>query len=63
VLKLPAEEINDSTALGLSQAWDSLRHLSLMLAIEDEFKIEIPDESVSFLISFPLIRDWLKTLE
>jgi acyl carrier protein len=32
--------------------WDSLAHIKLMLALEKEFKIRIPDEEVVTLGSF-----------
>ncbi|MGE5313293.1 MAG: acyl carrier protein [Acidobacteriota bacterium] len=32
--------------------WDSLAHIRLMLALEREFKIEIPDERIVTLASF-----------
>ena len=31
--------------------WDSLMHMSLMLALEDEFGIEFPDEEIAGIAS------------
>ena len=36
--------------------WDSLAQLNLILALEEEFGIEIPDEEAAELTSYPLIR-------
>ena len=38
------------------EQWDSLRHMTLVLAIEDAFAITIPDEEAANITSWPLIR-------
>ncbi len=38
------------------ETWDSLRHLNLILALEEEFEITIPDEEVGDLVNFKLIE-------
>ena len=35
--------------------WDSLRHIQIVLEIEDKFGIEVPDEDLSLLDSFDSI--------
>ena len=42
--------------------WDSLAHIRLMLALECEFHIRIPDEQVVMLASFTDIADAVKHL-
>ncbi|HLP16756.1 MAG TPA: acyl carrier protein [Bacteroidota bacterium] len=37
--------------------WDSLSHIKLMLALEREFAIRIPDEQIVMLASFREITD------
>jgi acyl carrier protein len=36
--------------------WDSLKHMNLILALEEEFGITIPDEDAANLPSFRLIQ-------
>jgi acyl carrier protein len=36
--------------------WDSLRHLTLVLALEEEFGVYIPDEEAGSITSYPLIK-------
>jgi acyl carrier protein len=56
VLNLPAEEIDEHTSSDSVGQWDSLAQLNLILALEEEFGIEIPDEEAAELTSYPLIR-------
>ena len=39
-------EINDATVAGDIDGWDSLMHITLIGAIEDEFEITIPMKDV-----------------
>lgn len=42
--------------------WDSLAHITLMLALEKKFRIRIPDEQVVTLASFADIAAAVKRL-
>lgn len=56
VLNLPADEIDEHTSTDTVHEWGSLAQLNLILALEEEFGIEIPDEEAAELTSYPLIR-------
>jgi acyl carrier protein len=56
VLSLPADQIDDHTSPDTAEAWTSLAHLDLILAIEEEFGVTIPDEEVGDLTSYRLLR-------
>lgn len=56
VLRVPADQIDDATSPDTVEAWTSLAHLDLILAIEDEFGVTIPDEEVGDLTSFRLLK-------
>lgn len=56
VLRVPAGQIDDSTSPDTIEAWSSLAHLDLILAIEEEFGVTIPDEEVGDLTSYKLLR-------
>ena len=43
-------------------AWDSLRHMNLVLALEEEFKVSIPDEDAGNITSYKLIKLVLEDL-
>jgi acyl carrier protein len=38
------------------KTWDSLGHMNLILALEDEFKVTIPDEDAGIISSYKLIK-------
>ncbi len=53
--------IPDDAGLGTLSKWDSLGHLELMMALEMEFGVQIPTESMLELTSIEGIEDYLKT--
>lgn len=55
VFEVPAEEINEETSTDTLENWDSLRHLNLVLALEEEFGISIPDEEVGNMVNFRIV--------
>ena len=42
-------------------AWDSLKHVQVIFAIEDEFGIEIPDEDAEKITTVQLAIDYAKS--
>jgi acyl carrier protein len=63
VFRLNLETIPDDIAYEECPQWDSLSHLTLILTLEEEFGIAIPDEEVQHLISLSLIKEWLELNE
>jgi acyl carrier protein len=56
VFEVPLESIADDASADNIENWDSLRHLNLILALEEEFGISIPDEEVGNLVNYKLIE-------
>lgn len=56
VFEVPIETITEESSTDNVENWDSLRHLNLILALEEEFGISIPDEDVGNLVNFKLIE-------
>jgi acyl carrier protein len=56
VFEIPLESISDDSSYDNIENWDSLRHLNLILALEEEFEVSIPDEEVGNLINYKLIE-------
>ena len=56
VFDVPAETITETSSADDIDSWDSLRHLNLILGLEEEFDITIPDEEVGNLMNFKLIE-------
>lgn len=55
VLELPANGIDGETSSDTVDNWDSLRHMNLVMALEDEFGVSFEEEEMIELISFPAI--------
>jgi acyl carrier protein len=56
VLRVPAAQIGPDASTDTIPAWDSLRHMNLVLALEQEFGVSIPDEDAANLSSYGLIK-------
>ena len=56
VLEVEPGAIGADFSMDSAEQWDSLRHLTLVLAIEDGFGIAVPDEEAANITSWPLIR-------
>jgi len=56
VFEIPVESITDDASSDNIENWDSLRHLNLILALEEEFGVSIPDEEVGNLVNYKLIE-------
>ena len=56
VFEVPESEISEDSSFDSIESWDSIRHLNLILALEEEFAITIPDEEVGNLVNYKLIE-------
>jgi acyl carrier protein len=56
VFEVPLQSIPDDASSDNIENWDSLRHLNLILALEEEFGVSIPDEEVGNLVNYKLIE-------
>jgi len=56
ILRLPAERIGPDAAIGNVPNWDSTAHMRIMLALEDEFGIELNEEQMVEMTSLTKIR-------
>jgi acyl carrier protein len=62
VFHVEASAITNQSSMDTIKGWDSLRHMNLVLAIEEEFHVSIADEDTANITSYPLIRLVLETL-
>ncbi|MRW94379.1 acyl carrier protein [Duganella sp. FT80W] len=56
MLNVDAATINEDSSMDNVPTWDSLRHMNLVLALEEEFKVTIPDEDAGNITSYKLIK-------
>ncbi len=62
VLGVDASTIGEDASPGNIEAWDSMRHMYLILAFEEEFGVRFDDRDVYELVSFKLIELALRDL-
>jgi acyl carrier protein len=55
VLNVPVERITDESDPDTITSWDSLSHLTLVLALESEFHVTLTDDDVTDMLSVGLI--------
>jgi len=55
VFEIPADTITEDSSSDSIDNWDSLRQLNLILALEEEFDVSIPDEEVGNMVNYKII--------
>ena len=56
ILQVDEAAIGPDTSMDTLEAWDSIKHMDLILAVEEEFGVSVPDEEAADLTSYPLLR-------
>lgn len=62
VFKVRPEELTDQTHWGDLERWDSLGHLELLEALQEEFQIKIPPEQALDMFSLGDIKRVVRAL-
>jgi acyl carrier protein len=60
IFNVSLETITDEASPDTIENWDSLRHMNLVLALEEEFDVEFTDDQVVEILSYKLIKIVLK---
>jgi acyl carrier protein len=60
ILEVPPELVTDDFSAASSENWDSVRHLNLVLAVEDAFGVLFDEKEIAGLNSFAAL---LRSLE
>jgi len=56
VMGVPVTDISDESSPDTIEAWESLSHINLVLALESEFGISLAPEDVLEMLSVGLIK-------
>ena len=62
VFNVPKGEIQSDASPDTINSWDSLRHMDLIIGLEEEFDIEFDDENIGNLLNYDLIKKHIKEL-
>ncbi len=60
VMEVDPSELNDDTAYGVFEKWDSLMHMRLVMEIEEEYDVEIPIDEVP---EIKTLKDFYRYIE
>ncbi len=60
VLQIPPQKITDSLAIDNSETWDSLKHMELIVAIEEEYNINLKTSEIVAMTNVKAIRQILQ---
>ncbi len=60
VMDVPAGRLDEKSSMDTVGKWDSLRHMNLVLAFEEEFGISFTDEEIVEMLSVEIIMEILK---
>lgn len=60
VMGIDPSELNEDTAYGTIEKWDSLMHMRLVMEIEEKYDAEIPLDEVP---NIKTLRDFYKYIE
>ena len=56
VLELDPACVGSGTSTDTVPSWDSLKHMRLIIALEEAFDVTIPDDEVITMTSYPIIK-------
>lgn len=59
IFNVERELLNEDTSQKNLSAWDSLRHLNLIVALEDQFEVSFEPEQIAIMTSFATIMEEL----
>lgn len=57
VFTTPVNEIGLDASFNNINNWDSLKHMSLIIALEDEFEIKFNDDEIVDMVDFKIIMN------
>lgn len=60
ILEVSIDDLDENSSQATLESWDSLKHMQLIIAIEEEFDVEIEDIDLIEMISFQTIKDALQ---
>ena len=57
VFEISADQIQDDSSPDTIGSWDSLKHMNLVVALEEEFDVEFNDNEIIEMMNYKLIRE------
>ena len=62
IFQVEPESITSDSSPESIEKWDSLKHMQLVMALEDELGIQFPDDAIPELVTFGAIEEMVAQL-
>lgn len=62
VMEIPVESVHEDSSPDTIATWDSLKHMNLVLALEQSFGVTFSEEQIAEMMSVEIIIATLKEL-
>ncbi len=59
IFSIDPKMVDSNLSIETCESWDSMNHMNLILALEQEYGVKINDDHAVDLISIPLIVEYL----
>ena len=56
VFEIPVNKIKENASPDTIESWDSLQHMNMVVALEDEFQVEFTDDEIFEMMNYSLIK-------
>lgn len=63
VLRIPATDIYDTTEFKNVPGWDSLRHMELIVSLENTYGVQFSFDQIAVMLDVKTVRDTLAALD
>lgn len=63
VMEVPVDSVCEDSSPDTIEEWDSLKHMNLVLALEQSFGVTFSEEQIAEIVSVELIIATLKELQ
>jgi acyl carrier protein len=61
VFNISTDKIQNDSSPDTIESWDSLKHMNLVVALEEEFEIEFSDGDIFEMMNYKLISEIVQT--
>lgn len=61
VMNVPEEQLNDESSPNTVKNWDSLKHMNLILALEEKFAVSFSDDEIVNMLSVKKVIETLSS--
>ena len=62
VFNMPVKKISNASSRDNIKNWDSIKHLQLIMALEEEFNVTIDEEHAAEMLNYSLIQNTINEI-